>query len=138
MNTWISWLLQGLITVPLLILWFWVKRWINGWDERVKEWEREGGLITREVLANHCRNQQEKCPAFSGYKTLSDWRDHTLDKGGILSKSEHSAICKEITKETMAHFDKRIEELFDYHREWIAQELKLIRTEISSINFKHS
>ena len=56
-----------------------------------------------------------------------------MEKGGPLTKGEHTAICKEITKEVANHFSDRIEELFDHHREWVGQELKLIAQEQGSI-----
>ena len=127
------WITTGSATVLFSIVTFWIKRWIGQQDRQQEEWLRQGGVITREKLDIYCHASQKNCPAGIGYDTLCDWRENIMEKGGPLARNEHTAICKEITKEVANHFSDRIEELFDHHREWVGQELKLIAQEQGSI-----
>jgi len=63
-----------------------------------------GWVITREKLDIYCHASQKNCPAGIGYDTLCDWRENIMEKGGPLARNEHTAICKEITKEVANHF----------------------------------
>jgi len=125
------WLLTGIITILVVANWFWIKRWINGRDEKEKEWEKQGGLVTREMYFAWCKTQQDKCPACEAHQILNQWRNGMLEKGGIMLKGEHTALCKEITKEVTEGFCNKIDALFEHHREWVAQELKLLRLEVT-------
>lgn len=127
------WLTTGGITILFSIVTFWVKRWIGQQDRQQEEWLKQGGVVTRERLEIFCNQSRSKCPAGAGFNLLCDWREGIMDKGGPLARNEHTAICKEITKEVANHFTDRIEELFNHHREWVGQELKLIIQEQSSL-----
>jgi hypothetical protein len=127
------WLVTAGITVLFGIIAFWVKRWINMQDRLQEDWLRQGGVVTREKFGFLCEQARSNCIAGNSYGALCDWRENIMEKGGPLTKGEHTAICKEITKEVANHFSDRIEELFDHHREWVGQELKLIAQEQGSI-----
>lgn len=60
-------------------------------------------------------------------KIVNEWRNATLEKGGALTRTEHSEICERVV-ERMA---ERLDECFDHHREWVAQELRLVQSSIS-------
>ena|SRR3972149_8863317 len=126
----VRWLVTGLVTALMIVNWFWFKRWISQQDKERQEWIRAGGLVTREMYFNWCKDQQGKCSALGAYRQLTDWRNAIADKGGILMTNEHSVICKEITKEVAERFCERLDEMLTYHREWVGQELKLLRLEI--------
>jgi len=128
---WIVWLSQGVISMLLVIVSFWIRRWINQLDQERATWIKEGGLITRTMFHELLREEQLKCPAIKTLQGLSDWRNDVLDRGGIMTKPEHAAICKENTREIADNFYRRLDELFEHHREWVGQELRLIRVEIS-------
>jgi len=134
------WLLTGLITVLMIVTWFFFKRWMaeqdgkwKNYEQEVKrekdEWLRAGGLVTREMYYAWCQVQQSKCPACVGYRVLTDWRNGMLDKGGVMLKSEGKEIIKEVTD----GFCQRLDELFEHHREWVGQELKLLRMEVTKV-----
>lgn len=129
MSPYLDWAFKGLITILFVINWFWVKRLIARQDEREKGWETAGGLVTREQYYSWCASQQAKCPI----NALQTWRNGMFDKGGALTRMDHTAMCKEVTKEVMDHFCNRMDELFVHHREWVGQEFKLIRAEISNV-----
>ena len=135
-DVWIIWLVQGLIVVLLIVVWFWFKRWINQQDEERQGWVREGGLITREKYFNFCKDQQSRCPACGAYRILMEWRNGMLDKGGVMLKGEYLALSKEMTKEMTENFCERIDELFEHHRQWVGQELKLLRMEVTKAREK--
>jgi|YelNatPaOPRAMG01_1025707.scaffolds.fasta_scaffold76636_3 hypothetical protein len=131
---WITWVLTFLqVVISLLagLVLFFTKRWINRVDKIL---DRNGGVATLEDIEKFYEKHIDSCPAVSNIKVLCEWRDATLDKGGILNRTEHSQMCKEVTKDVLAYFDKRIGELFNSHKEWMAQELRVIRTEINSIS----
>jgi hypothetical protein len=130
------WLLTGLITVLMILNFFWFKRWIGQQDEKWKtheeqtkeqmdEWLRAGGVVTRENYYTWCQSQMSKCPACLGYRILTDWRNGMSDKGGIMLKTEGKELVKELTE----NFCEKIDQLFEHHREWVGQELKLLRLE---------
>jgi len=131
---WITWVLTFLqVVISLLagLVLFFTKRWINRVDKIL---DRNGGVATLEDIEKFYEKHIDSCPAVANIKVLCEWRDATLDKGGILNRTEHSQMCKEVTKDVLAYFDKRIGELFNSHKEWMAQELRVIRTEINSIS----
>jgi hypothetical protein len=127
------WISTGVITFLFLITAFWVKRWITRWDKQEEIWQKQGGLVTRDQVQTWCDGQRIKCPAIISISSLSDWREKMGEKGGPLTKGEHTALCKEITKEVGDGFAERIEELFEHHREWVGQELKIISNEQSAL-----
>lgn len=137
-----TWGFRGLITLLFIILWFWTKRWINQQDSRWEKHDRDrdnerevwaiaGGLVTREQYYAWCANQRAGCSALNGFKTLQAWRENAMEKGGILLKNEHSLICKEITNEVADKFCDRLDEMLKHHREWVGQELKILRVELT-------
>jgi hypothetical protein len=133
----ILWIASGLLFIcGVLITLIWndfrkkveeIKREANKFSEWLKKMgEEEGGLVTRELYFQWCRDQQTKCPACGGYQTLTQWRNGLMDKGGVMTKGEHTPLCKEITREVADSFCAKLDELFAHHREWVGQELKII------------
>jgi hypothetical protein len=120
----ITWGFRGLLTLLFIVLWFWTKRWVNQHDDRWVKHDKERDL-EREAWAVAGGS------AVSGFKTLQAWRDSIMDKGGAMLKNEHSILCKEITREVTDKFCDRVDEMFEHHREWVGQELKLLRMEIT-------
>lgn len=141
---WVFWTVTGGITIVFIVSWFWIKKWINGQDEKWdwlhrRETEEKkvliekGGVVTREMYYAWCQQQQGKCPACMGIRSLQDWRNGMGEKGGVMTKGEHTSLCKEITREVSNHFTERIEEMFVHHREWVGQELKIISKETATL-----
>src|SRR3972149_8593200 len=118
----LRWALTGLITILVVVNWFWIKRWVASKDEREKEWEKQGGLVTRDLYFGWCKDQQTKCPACGAYRMLTDWRNGMGMNGGPLTKGEHVSICKEVIE----GFGDRLCQEFEHHRTLMAAELKLI------------
>jgi len=128
------WMMTGGVTLLMFVVLFWVKRWINARDRQEEEWLRQGGIVTRERYYAWCEAQKTKCPAIVMAGTLSTWREGMVEKGGPLTKSEHTDLCKEITSEAADRFTEKLEELFKHHREWVSQELKIIQTEQGALS----
>lgn len=133
-NQWVFWLATGGISIIFFLLWFWVKRWIGEMDIEKEAWKKEGGLLTRDKFFEWCQNNREGCPAGKQIKAMMEWKNGVLEDGGFMPREEHTQICKEITREISNHFTDRIKELFDNHRQWVAQELKLITKEQEVLN----
>lgn len=133
MKEWMVWVIQGIIGLLVVMNSFWIKRWIGAWDAQKKQWDEEGGVVTREDHFAWCGQNQEKCPAFLGFKMLVDWRNGMLEKGGPLTRMEHTAVCKEISKEIGDHFCERLDEMFEHHRTLVSKEFELLRKEISQL-----
>lgn len=137
----VLWIASGLLVICGILIgliWNDLKKKIGELKEEAKrfsEWLKkkgeEGGIVTRNLFYNWCSEQQNKCQAATICRSLNDWRNSMLDKGGIMSKMEHSVICKDITKEVTEHFCERIDELLEHHRQWFEQELKLLRAELT-------
>jgi len=139
-DIWVVWLTQGLIFILFLVVWFWIKRWVNQQDDRWKkyeeEWMNQGGVVTRNKFFDWCLEGKSKCAALISYGTLIEWRNTMLSKGGPMVKEEFLALSKEMNKEVNEKFCERIDELFEHHREWVGQEMKLLRMEISKAREK--
>ena len=127
----INWIITGGVSILFFILWFWFKRYIYKQDRQQESWEEAGGVVTREMFFKWLVQHQASCHANHYIKQIIDWRDAMLEKGGPLTKSEHTTLCKEIVKETMINITEKLDQLFEHQREWVGQELKLLRTEIS-------
>lgn len=125
----LRWALTGLITILVVVNWFWIKQWIASKDYREKEWERQGGLVTRNLYFAWCKEQQSKCPACGTAKMLGEWRNGMGADGGPLTKGEHTTICKEVIEA----FGERLCQEFEHHRNLMAGELKLLRTEVALV-----
>jgi hypothetical protein len=130
----VYWIVTGGYGLLIVIIAFWMKRWINLRDAQEEGWAKQGGLVTREMFHQWCAAQQLKCPALAKTGALCDWRFAVADKGGVLTKNEHTSMCKEIIMEVSNHWADRLEELFNHHREWVGQELKIITTQQSALN----
>lgn len=130
MEKWWFWIIQTFIVFLIAANSFWIKRWINSFDLQKKRWDEEGGIVTRDLHFDWCEDFQAKCPAYSGHKILQDWRNSMLEKGGPLTRLEHMAMCKEISKEIGDHFCKRLDEMFEHHQELVSKEFELLRKEI--------
>lgn len=127
----VNWIITGGVSILFFILWFWVKRYISQQDREQEAWAKAGGVVTREKFFEWCNQHQASCPACFGFRQMTDWRDGMFDKGGPLTKGEHTMMCKEIVKETMLNITEKLDQLFEHQREWVGQELRLLRTEIS-------
>lgn len=127
----VNWIITGGVSILFFILWFGVKRYISQQDMQQEAWAKAGGVVTREKLSEWCAQHQASCPACRSLKQMTDWRDNMFEKGGPLTKTEHTMICKEIVKETMLNITEKLDQLFEHQREWVGQELRLLRTEIS-------
>lgn len=53
-----------------------------------------------------------------------------LEHGGPLLRNEHMAACKEIIEKTSNNFAEKLEEKFDFQREWVTQELRAMLADI--------
>ncbi len=124
-----QWFITGGFTLLLGIVVFWVKRWINQLDTERQDWTKAGGLVTRDTFFLWCGEQRGKCPACAQIKNIVAWKDGVLEDGGFMPRQEHTELCKEITKELATHFTTQIKEMFENHRQWVSQELKLITKE---------
>lgn len=100
----------------------------------------EGGIVTRKQYYDWCSVQQQKCPAAGGFGALTEWRNGMLEKGGVLTRAEHTflddrslAICKEMVKELGNHFSEKMETCFEHHREWVGQELRLLSSQTDGV-----
>jgi hypothetical protein len=129
-----EWLWRGLISLLLVGNWYWVKRYIasnDKWkqdlDERSLAFEEKGGIVTRDKHFEWCKDAMTKCSAGPLAQSLTDWRQQMYEKGGALTKAEHTELCKEVA----GVFGDRVSEIFSHHREIMAQEMKLVRTELS-------
>lgn len=127
---WLYWAVTGGITVVFAIMAFWVKKWINEIDSERKDFRKNGGLLTRDW----CQKIRDKCIACQHIKELEEWRKEASNDGGLMGRGEHTELCREITKELTNHFTERIKEMFDHHRTWVAQELRLITKEQEVMN----
>ena len=64
-----------------------------------------------------------------------------LEKGGgLLTKNEHTildeknvSICKEMVRELANNFGERMEEMFEHHRVWVGQELKILSAQTTTV-----
>ena len=124
---WIFWGLTALIVGQSAVIWWWVSNWISKWDNWKKEVEKAGGFVTREQWFRWCGEKQGLCPIASSTKVVSDWRNAMLEKGGVLTRMEHTDICEHVAEKLV----ERVDECFESHRGWVAQELKLVQSSIA-------
>lgn len=123
----IWWILLGILSVVWAGLLFWTKRWINKRDQMEADWEKKGGVVTREDYFKWCGENQAKCPTCILMRRVDDWRNGMTLEGGPLLKAEHSELCKEV----MGIVTEKLCAEFEHHRTLMAAELKLIRGEIA-------
>jgi hypothetical protein len=127
----LRWLITAFITVLVGINFFWIKRYISRQDDRDKKWEDAGGVVTRDMYFKWCKENQAGCPACESYRLLMDWRTSMMEKGGVMTKGEHTVLCKEITKEVGDHLCERLDEMFANQEKLVAKEFQLLRLEIA-------
>lgn len=138
----ILWITSGLLSVcGILIALHWSDmrskvREAKTEAAKFTEWFKKigiehGGLVTRDLHFEWCKDQQSRCPACGGFKVLTDWRNGMSEKGGVMTRNEHVVIDKEVTRDMTELLCERMEEFFKQHRTWVAQELKIVRLEIA-------
>lgn len=121
----IYWAITGGITLVFGVTIFWIKKWINEIDSERIAFKKNGGVLTREW----CQRIRDKCIACDHIKELQEWKKEASEDGGLMQRGEHTEVCREITKELTNRFTERIKDMFDNHRTWVAQELRLITKE---------
>jgi hypothetical protein len=123
---WFYWAITGGMSLMMGIIAFWVKRWINSQDTERDKWNSEGGLMTRDTFFRFCRGNRDECPAVRHVLELQAWQTKLSEDGGLMPRLEHAELCKEITREVTENIMDRLKEMFDNHRVWVGQELRLI------------
>ncbi len=118
MTNWIMWGVQGIVAILLAMNIFWLRRYINKWDKREDEWEKQGGLITRDLYLAWCATNQAKCDIHA----VGLWREKLSDEGGVVTNKPHIASCKTAADSIM----ERINESFVHHRELIVKDIALV------------
>lgn len=118
-----TWVWRGGITGLVAIVFWWIKRWVNGIDAWIKAREKaeteNGGLVDREKHFLWCTQRQNGCPVREHVLQMTAWRTDLLNRGGVVSLAEHHEICAENTN----HVLHRMTEMFEHHRELVKEQL---------------
>ena len=134
----VMWILSGLLVIMgVLIGLIWndlrdqlreIKADALKFSAWLLENNKEGGIVTREKYFQWCNENRMKCPAFSEVDIISRWKTNMLEKGGVLTKTEHEVLCQNITEKLMC----RVDESFNRHREWVGDHLVLIQSNMEN------
>lgn len=129
-----DWIWIGMIIIGILwagLLWF-IKRLVNRWDEWKKGLDEKGGVVTRNDHFEWCGNSQNKClgDVNCKFEEIFNWRNGIMEKGGPMTLSDHMMVCEKVSEKAAAAYAKRVDENYAHHREWVANQLELVRANL--------
>ncbi len=106
--------------LALIVGWF-IKRWMNQWDEWKEGIDKQGGIVTRDIFFRFCDEKQTKCSSSMDCKIedIIEWRNAMFEKGGPMLIKNHDEFCEKITSRAAATFAKMVDEKFTHHRELV-------------------
>lgn len=123
-----TWLWRGGITVIIILLFYFFKKWVDKievWQKKREKTEDDknegGGSVDRDQHFEWCTKKQSECIVKEGFTILLAWRSDILKKGGVLTNLDHQELCATNTE----HLLDRIREMFQHHKEWATQEFNI-------------
>jgi hypothetical protein len=118
-------ILIGVLSGMVLIVGWWVKRWINRWDKWKEDVDKKGGVVTRDDHFYWCKPMQETCKheIYCRIEAIEDWRSDIMEKGGPLPKFEHADLCEKVTGKIF----QQIEASLNQQHKLVDSKLQLIQ-----------
>ncbi len=125
----ILWIMSGLVTVVgilISITWKDMRKQASEFPGWLKKVDEAGGIVTRDQHFEWCNSSRQKCPAVILLESMSGWRTEMLQRGGILTRQDHDEMCEHRDEKLL----ERVNECFLRHREWVADQFTILRTEM--------
>ena len=98
------------------------------WDKWKSDLDSEGGVVTRDLHFQWCREKQLVCSEGVNCRLceIEEWRKDMYEKGGPLTTQQHEAICDRITTKAASVLVSKLEDSLRHHQELVKKDMEIV------------